>query len=196
IRAVGRGVGGLIDQIPDAAGSGWAAVKDTIVGAAKMVGFDPAIAATIAAVESAFRPGIKAATSSASGLFQFIDSTWKTMLQKYGAKYGIDPGTPQTDARASSLMGMEYLKENADALKGIGRPVTETDLYLAHFLGPAGAKRFLKAPSNDPAIKHVTPGAAKANQSIFYTSSGVPRTVAQVYELFAQKLAKGARQHD
>ena len=43
-----------------------------------------------AAVESSFDPKAKAKTSSASGLYQFISSTWMGMIDKYGDKHGID----------------------------------------------------------------------------------------------------------
>lgn len=42
-----------------------------------MVGVDPGLMATMASIESTFRTKVKADTSSATGLYQFIDKTWK-----------------------------------------------------------------------------------------------------------------------
>src|SRR5271154_4976310 len=38
--------------------------------------------------ESGFNPSAKAGSSSAAGLFQFVDQTWLSTLKKHGAKYG------------------------------------------------------------------------------------------------------------
>lgn len=190
IQQPGNGSGGDINQIPEAQGNGWDAVKATIVAAAKMVGVDPGLMAAIAGVESGYRPSVAAPGSSAKGLFQFIGSTWDAMMKKYGPKYGINPQTPPTDARAASLLGGEYLKENQKALEAkLGRPVTGTDLYMAHFLGTGGAGRFLKAPSGDPATMHVEANVPNANRSIFY-AGGRARTVSEVIDLMGGKIEK------
>jgi hypothetical protein len=161
-------------------GSGtFGAVKDLLAGVAGMTGVPLSLLATMANIESGFRWNVSAGTSSAKGLFQFISSTWKTMLQKYGPKYGIDPSTPPTDPRANALMGAEYVKENIDGLKSVKKDITNTDVYLAHFLGLGGARQFLKANPNDIAA-NVMPAAARANAPIFY-ENGRPRTFAEVY---------------
>ena len=83
---------------------------------AKQTGMEPNMLKTVAAIESGFNPTAAAGTSSAKGLFQFIDSTWKTMLSKYGGKYGLTPDTSVLDPMANALMGAEYLKENSKIL--------------------------------------------------------------------------------
>lgn len=190
----GGGTGGDVNSLPMPKGDGsWAAMKDLILGAAKMVGVDPKLMAVMGAIESGFRATVKAGTSSATGLYQFISGTWKTMLQKYGAKYGIAPNTPPTDARANALMGAEFLKENANALKGVKQNLTDTDLYLAHFLGAGGAKKFLSADPNAIAAQ-VMPDAAKANTSIFY-DNGRPRTFKEVYAEINRRVRNAAKTH-
>lgn len=175
----GNPTGGQVDNLPMPKGIGWKNTKDLIYAAAKMAGVDPKLMATMAAIESGFNWQVKAGTSSATGLFQFINSTWQTMLKKYGAKYGIPMNTQPTDPRASALMGAEFIKENAMALKGVKSQLTDTDLYLAHFLGAGGAKKLLSANPNADAVQ-LMPDAARANAPIFY-NGGQPRTVAQVY---------------
>jgi hypothetical protein len=134
----------------------------------------------MAGVESNFNPVATPGTSSAQGLYQFISSTWKAMVAKYGSKYGIPANASPNDPRANALMAAEYMKENQAYLEGkLGRKVTATDLYLAHFLGSGGAVKLLSAPSGDSAIMHVTPGQAKANATVFY-AGGRPRTVGEI----------------
>jgi hypothetical protein len=194
----GGGTGGDINSIPAPNGDGWAAAKDTLVAAANMVGFDAATAATVAAVESGFRPGVKAPTSSAGGYFQFIDSTWEATLKKHGAKYGLSADASKYDGRANALMGMEFLKENQEYLEQTvtDRPVSDTDLYAAHFLGPAGARRFLKAAPGSDARQAVGEKVPGANHNIFYDKGNSARTVSGVYGKFNEMLVSKRKMHD
>jgi hypothetical protein len=196
----GKGTGGDVNALPmpqGQPGSGrgaFAPVKDLIMGAAKMAGVDDKLMATMAAIESGFNWSVKAGTSSATGLYQFISSTWKTMLKKYGPKYGISPDTPATDPRANALMGAEFLKENAEALKGaVNRPLTDTDLYIAHFMGAGGAKKFLTADPSAIAA-NLMPEAARANKSIFYSADGRPLTVSEVYQVINGRVRRKGKE--
>lgn len=192
----GGGTGGDINQLPEPKGDGWAQARGVIMGAAQIVGFDPVISSTVAAKESGFRPFVKNPLSSATGYFQFIDSTWKEMMGKYAAKYGINPTATQLDARANAILGVQYLKDNYNTLKkSLKREITDTDLYLAHFLGPGGAIRFLGAPGDDLASRHVNDNVPGANPSIF-TPNGRPATVSQVYRSFDKDLVSRRSMHD
>ena len=195
ILGMGPGTGGKVDSIPMPKGEGsWNALKDTIIAASKMVGVDEKLMATMAAIESGFRYTVKAGTSSATGLYQFIKGTWDIMVKKYGAKYGITPNTPPTDPRANAILGAEYIRENTDALKRVvKRKLTDTDLYIAHFLGAGGAQKFLTADPNVIAA-NLLPAAAKANTSIFYSSSGTPLTVAEVYNVINGRVRNKGKQ--
>lgn len=178
----GNGSGGSVNDLPESKGPDgeYSTYKDMIIAASKMVGVDPGLMATMAAIESGFRGRVKADTSSATGLYQFVGATWKAMLAKYGPKYGLDPSTPPTDPRANALLGAEYIRENSEILaKGLGRQPTDTDIYLAHFLGPNGALKLLGA-KGDANAATLMPKAANANKSIFF-ADGRPRTVSQVY---------------
>lgn len=189
----GKGTAGDINSLPVPKGNkSYAALKDLIDQASKMVGVDKNVMAAMAAIESGFDYTVKAGTSSATGLYQFISGTWKTMLQKYGSKYGIDPNTKPTDPRANALMGGEFMKENMDYLKkSIGRDITPTDVYMAHFLGAGGAKKFLSA-SKDSVAASILPDAAKSNYNIFY-KNGRPQTTGEVYASFTNKLESRAK---
>ncbi|MET4697650.1 hypothetical protein ABIE65_000661 [Constrictibacter sp. MBR-5] len=163
-----------------------------------------------AAVESGYRADVKAPTSSATGLYQFIERTWLSMVKENGAKYGLEDYAAKLEAgkvdgktrreilelrkdpKLSALMAAEYARDNKEALqKSVGGEIGDTELYLAHFLGAGGAKRFLSAMRRNPnqIAAQVMPEAAHANRNVFYGKSGA-RTLAQVYDRFTEKLAE------
>lgn len=159
----GDGAGGSLANVPQPTGSGsWGAVRDTIIAAAKVVGVDPGLLAGMAAQESGFQPGIRAKGSSATGLFQFLDGTWKQMLKQYGPKYNIPAGTPATNGAANAILGAQYVKDNIEALRKVTNNVQPGDAYLAHFLGLGGARKALKAGDN-ASFASLFPEAARAN---------------------------------
>ncbi len=88
-------------------------------------------------------------------------------------------------------MAAEHASDNKSALEGsLGRDANGTDLYMAHFLGIGGAKKFLSAMANNPGASAASlfPQAAGANRSIFYASNGQPRSLSAIYQRFSDKL--------
>lgn len=181
-----------------------AAIKD----ASKESGVSFSYLMTKAATESGFKADAKASTSSATGLYQFIESTWMSMVKEHGDKAGlgqyadalengrVDGKTRKEildlrkDPKTSAIMAAQYASDNKEHLeKTVGCKVGDTELYLAHFLGPAGAEKFLKAYHANPgrSAASVNPDAAGANRSIFYDRSGAPRSLSDVYNRFAAK---------
>lgn len=191
-----QGTGGSVGDIPQAKGKGWAGVKDTILAAAKMVGVEPALMASIAAIESGFNPSAKAGTSSAAGLYQFISGTWKSMINKYGKTYGIPANASPLDARANAVLGAAFIKDNAQVIKSIKGSVSPVDVYMAHFLGVGGVRQFLTAMKKNPSAPaaQAMPQAASANKSIFY-DGGRMRSFSEIYQLMLNKVNTKAGQH-
>ncbi|PZU48644.1 MAG: flagellar biosynthesis protein FlgJ [Sphingomonas sp.] len=172
------------------------AVLPALAEAALRTGVDFNALYNTARLESGFNPSAKARTSSATGLFQFIDSSWLNVLAKHGARHGLSAGNTaealalRNDPRAASLMAAEHMADNAELLESrLGRQTGPVDLYLAHFLGAGGAARFLEtlASSPDQSAASLLPAAAKANPSIFF-EGGEPRSLAQVHALFSRRL--------
>jgi peptidoglycan hydrolase-like protein with peptidoglycan-binding domain len=134
----------------------------------------------LAATESNFSPASKAATSSATGLYQFTRDTWLNTLKMHGTKYGLvadyaanieyketRSGYQQpvvrdqklykhmlalrTNPRISAMMAAETVRDNQLKLAHLfDRDPTETDLYLTHFLGTDDAITFLRSLEQSP----------------------------------------------
>jgi len=161
--------------------------------ASKRVGVEKSIMMAMAKQESGFNPQAKAGTSSATGLFQFISSTWSTMVKKYSGSFPELRKGP-TDVDASSIAGALYIKENSNFLKQNNIPVNGTTIYASHFLGADGAKTLLSAPPGAIAAR-IMPKAAAANKNIFYKKDGTARTVAEVQEVLYNKVGKEAEKY-
>jgi hypothetical protein len=191
----------------------------TILKAAHVAGVDPVYLMTLADVESSLSPEAKAPTSSAEGLFQFIDRTWLETLHAYAADYGFeaaakaitfingDPVVTDDKARAwimslrrdpyfSALMASELVKEVQRELRADGeRELAEAELYLAHFLGATNAVRFLRALDEEPDVTaaKLFPQAAKSNRGLFTERHGRRRrsiTIAEFYERIDSKIVR------
>jgi len=193
-----------------------AAVVKAVQQASARTGVDFSYLMEKAAVESGYRTDVKAGTSSATGLFQFIDSTWLDMVKDHGAKHGLDvyansierraDGSAtvddpklrreilnlRKDPRLSALLAGELAKENQQSLEGeLNRPVGRTELYMAHFLGAGGAAKFLKALEANPdqPAHRVVPAAARANINVFYDGAR-PRSLGEVFDRFAGRFGE------
>lgn len=166
-------------------------IKAILTTVGKLKGVDPAILIAIANMESGLNPSIKANTSTAIGLFQFIDSTWNNLVKKYGAALEINSDM-RTDPAASAFMMCELINENRRYLAGKGlKTLSNTDLYLCHFLGPNKALQFIAQQRINGSILGVTmlPKEAKANLHIFYDKDE-PRTLTEIHTLLGERLTK------
>ena len=183
-------------------------VEAAIQRASSATGVDFGFLMRAAKRESSYNPNAKARTSSAAGLFQFLDRTWMSTLKQHGAKYGYAryadliqqganghyfvPGGADAratvmdlrlDPHAAALMAGELAADHAAYLRGrVGREPTAGELYAAHVLGPQGSARLIDAVRVAPGASAAAmfPQAAGANHAIFYRD-GRPATVAQVY---------------
>jgi hypothetical protein len=158
--------------------------------------------------ESGLSPTAHASTSTAAGLFQFVEQTWLSTLKRHGPAHGyaryadlISTGAdgrfyvPQGeeakravmdlryDPHAAAVMAGELVSDSAAYLRGrTGREPTGGELYAAHFLGPQGSARLIEAIRTSPeaAAASMFPDAAGANRDIFY-HGGRALTVSELY---------------
>ncbi|MBO6508134.1 MAG: transglycosylase SLT domain-containing protein [Roseibium sp.] len=167
-----------------------------------------------AARESSFNPTAKAKTSSATGLFQFIESTWLETMKQAGPEHGLQKYSDQIhrtksgkyyvkdaemrkeildlrkDVEISSKMAGAYTQKNAQYLeRKIGREPTDGELYMAHFLGAGGASRLIDATRANPDMRadKIFAAQARANKPIFYHRNGKARSMEEVYQVIVSK---------
>jgi hypothetical protein len=185
---------------------------ETILRAAEATGVDPVYMMALADKESSFAPSVKASTSSAVGLFQFIVKTWLGVIKVHGPRHGLGAhaaaieivdGEPvvadettrekilglRRDPYFSAVMAAEMLKnDRAHIERLLGRDLQRTEYYLAHFFGVESAGKFMKFVSDTPteAAAKLFPAAAKANRALFFKREGRKTTKLTVAEVYAK----------
>lgn len=199
-----------MDVLPIAAPQSLAYVL-TAAGDRNGVDFDYLLQTAIR--ESSLNPQAKAQTSSATGLFQFIDSTWLQVLKEEGPRLGYgdiaanitrtaggdytvaDPALKaqilemRKDPQMAADLAAAFTKSNGDYLtERFGRRPSAGELYIAHFLGAQGAERMFNAGLSNPdqIAADIFPKQASANRSIFY-ANGEARTIREVYRALVSK---------
>ena len=172
-----------------------------------------------AKMESDFNPTAGASTSSARGLYQFIDQTWLATVKDAGGQIGYgqyadaitktssgdytvgDPAARRAimklrdDPAASSAMAAVLTQNNSFQLTGkIGRRPTDGELYMAHFMGVGGAAKLILNAEDNPQASgaQLFPNAAAANRSIFFDGSGRARSVSEVYSVLTSRYTSAA----
>lgn len=169
-------------------------VRAAIRRAADATGVNFSLLVETARRESALNPNARAGTSSATGLFQFIESTWLDMVRRHGADHGLgaeasalrngaDAATRRNilalrnDPEIAARMAAELTRENADALQArLGRAPSAGELYAAHVMGSGGAIRLIEAADAcAPSAAALFPREAAANRGLFY-ANGQPRS--------------------
>ena len=167
-----------------------------------------------AQLESSFDPLLEATTSSAVGLYQFVEQSWYHMMQETGAELGLEDlagaiGTGEGgayqvtadeareeilrlryDPELSAIFAGLFTRRNFEALaRMLEREPGFGELYVAHVLGASGAAELIRLAGASPdakAAKHFR-RAARANRAIFFHKDRKPRSVAEVYEYLTGK---------
>ncbi|TGD98635.1 transglycosylase SLT domain-containing protein [Methylobacterium nonmethylotrophicum] len=169
--------------------------------------------------ESSLNPSAKAGTSSATGLFQFIEQTWLGVMKQDGPSLGLgsyadaitarssggyavsDPAARQAildlrrDPEIASAMAGALTRRNADALSdALGREPNRADLYAAHLLGVRGALTLIRAAETAPGRSAAAdlPEAAAGNRGLFYDRTGRARSASELYAVLGTSPAAPA----
>src|SRR3984893_16102324 len=177
---------------------------------------------TTAKMESDFNPTAGASTSSAHGLCEFSDQTWRGTVKEAGAllgygkyadaitksrsgNYSVSDPKARTailklrdDPAAASSMAAVLTQSNSFKLTGkIGRRPTDGELYMAHFMGVGGAAKLISNAEDNPqaSCARLFPNAAAANRSMFYDRSGRARSVSEVYSVLPARYAGAPHPH-
>ncbi len=163
--------------------------------------------------ESSLNPSARARTSSAVGLFQFLEGTWLEVMKQEGGRLGYDNYVQaieknsegryvvrdselrqeilalREDPQISADLAAAFTRRNGEYLENkFGRRPSPGELYIAHFLGARGAERMFNAGLENPdqIAASLFPRQASANRAIFYDSGGA-RTIREVYQALVAK---------
>lgn len=143
----------------------------------------------IITIESGGRPNIKAPTSTATGLGQFLDSTWLATVRRH--RPDIFNSTSKDDIIAMRLDPSFHIEMLArfteDNQRTVGMNCTGGDLYLAHFLGAGSAMKVYHAHPQDAVEPLVGSAAVMANHSIL-----AGKTCSEVRAWAARRMAASA----
>jgi len=161
-----------------------------------------------AKAESDLNPSLTMQASSATGLFQFIEQTWLSVMkgagqalglgdyadsieQTAGGRYVVKDSalrqeilTLRQDPNANAVLAGAFTQQNAELLaKRLGKAPSDAELYIAHFFGPSAAAKLIRTAGADPTANAASmfPPAARANRPIFYDQQGNARSVSGVY---------------
>jgi hypothetical protein len=126
----------------------------------------------IITVESGGNPNAANPLSSATGLGQFISSTWMRMIRSYRPDIAnsmsyVDILNLRYDPTLAREMLYNLTAENEADLRRAGHTPTAGNLYLAHFLGSAGAIGVLNVPDETPIENAVGYGVVSANPFLY-----------------------------
>jgi hypothetical protein len=128
-----------------------------------------------------------AITRTASGRFEVSDPAIRREILKL-----------RNDPTVNAVMAGAFTQANAALLsQKLGRSPSESELYIAHFLGAGDAARLISLAAGNPQASAASffPIAAHANASIFYDrATGAPRSLAQVRDILTARYDVAARQ--
>jgi hypothetical protein len=177
-----RGVGGEEGVIPDdsaademmeptAYNDPYVVVEPASYSAADNTGFNlETYMASTRSSESGGNPRARNPNSSAVGLYQPLKGTWSDVARKY-PELGLTPDG-RTDPSQQERFMMAFTYDNAEALSRAGIPVTNGNLYAAHFLGSGGAQKVLRANPRSAVADLVPPEVIRANPFLSGMSVG------------------------
>lgn len=189
-------------------------VANALTAAGNRSGVDFSYLLQTALRESSLDPQARASTSSAVGLFQFLEGTWLQVMKSDGPRLGygayadkidvtqggdyvVRDGRARTEILAlrenpqvAADLAAAFTRSNGDYLRSaFGRMPSPGELYIAHFLGAHGAQKMFEAGLQNPdqVAVNLFPRQAEANRAIFFNRDGSARTIRQVYQVLVAK---------
>ncbi len=195
-------------------------VTGAIARAADATGVDFDYLMQTAMRESSLESTAKARTSSAAGLFQFIEQTWLSTVKHSGADHGLGDYADaiQVDdsgrhfvadpAMKAEILAERYNPTSAALMAGamtrgaetrmeseLEREVSDGELYMSHFLGTGGAIDFIQATEVAPgrSAADLFPRAAAANKTIFFDETGRAKSMREVYRNLISRHDRGTQ---
>lgn len=167
--------------------------------AVKASGLDPEYFMIMFGKESSFRTDAKNAKSSATGLGQFIDSTWLKTIKTHAKTLGISDqiaGMSNSELLElrkngkvnAAVSGIFTLENAASFRKSMGREPSNEELYLMHFMGTGGGIKFVRNLRHNPeGVAEASSQVLAANRTIYFDKGGNRRTNNQVYQVLTRR---------
>ncbi len=169
-------------------------IRRAIRQASNAVGVDKGYLIAVAARESSFDAAARARESTALGLYQFTEDTWLRVVKLFGDRHGLGSYAQGIDIdesgsvamrsgalrdkllrlrrnpQLSALMAAELARDNKMRLERLlGRGVSPSEIYIAHFLGVAQAAKMIAIARSTPQMagSRLLPVAAESNPGVF-----------------------------
>lgn len=156
-------------------------VKADMYEASITTGVNMSELVAIGSLESKLQPRAKNPRSTAGGVLQYTNGTWKAKRKQYAAELGIPSNAHQTNLKANLLIGSKDLQETKDRLIErthlTEKTLTLGDVYLSHFLGEDGAVRVINSYSHKPVNQIVT---IHSGNNYYYKPNGQYRTAREM----------------
>lgn len=149
--------------------------------------------------ESGGNDNARAGTSSATGRYQFTDGTWLATYAKVFGKTGESQAqilAKRSNGAIQDQLMARLTNDNAITLRGANLPVNDANLYLAHFLGAAGAVKLLKAGPQAATRSVIDPQALSANKAVFQGKETVGEVIAWAASKMGQAAQQAPREHN
>lgn len=167
-------------------------VGSEVVQSAKRIGANPRFLLKLGQAESSLRANAKPPKGSATGVFQFIDSTWKGLIERHGHKYGITSDiADRTNVTHSTYMARELMEENRKEFKdSFGEEPTDGEHYLMWFMGSGRGRKFKQLLNQKPdhAAADYFKREAKYNPRIFFRGER-KRSIKEVMDILNKKVS-------
>ena len=170
--------------------------------------------------ESSLKANAQSSTSSAAGLFQFVDQTWLGLVKTHGAKYGLGSlagainvaadGRYHTssDSDRQTILALKKDPQISALMAGGNMPARPKAPWKPIWVVPFVAVNFMRRifwarmqPANWSAPARARPPsqrsagfpqAAGANRNVFFHADGTAKSVREVYDWAMQQPGSAA----
>lgn len=163
-------------------------IKGDLYHASVTAGISMAELTALGSLESKLRVKAKNPHSTAAGVLQYTNGTWKSKKKLYSKELGIKPNAHQYDVKANLLIGAKDLQETKQKLIEKTHLTNETirlgDLYISHFTGSGAAIKIINSYSHKPINKIIK--LHKGNERYYYKPNGQIRTAREFRQFMDQ----------
>ncbi len=166
-------------------------IKGDLYHASVTAGISMAELTALGSLESKLRVKAKNPHSTAAGVLQYTNGTWKSKKKLYSKELGIKPNAHQYDVKANLLIGAKDLQETKKNIIENTHLTNETirlgDLYMSHFAGSGASIKIINSYSHKPIDQIIK--LHKGNRPYYYKPNGKVRT-AREFRQFMDQIAQ------